>query len=125
MIETSAVKYNGRRPASWRAAIIKHATLGFRHSCSCYQASVDTCPINMHNPDLDSCLHQFIITVSGQYLCSSTRHFVKIRAAQQNYGLDLREVCLRYTHSDLTADTWIVYIPHIKCQLWTCLRNIA
>jgi len=22
MIETSAVKYNGRRPASWRAAII-------------------------------------------------------------------------------------------------------
>jgi len=27
MIETSAVKYNGRRPASWRAAIIMPMTI--------------------------------------------------------------------------------------------------
>jgi len=49
MIETSAVKYNGRRPASWRAAIIIDAlSEALRHSAPSCHSCVWISSANFH-----------------------------------------------------------------------------
>jgi len=87
-IETSAVKYNGRRPASWRAAIIMNLVSGYKRCMQIY--------VGVHLGG----------GVKWEWGCRR-RQFVEIWVATSSQTSEIRPAILYATCYPLSACEWL------------------